>query len=181
MTELTTPKAANADADRFSLCLPFILSDEGGNDDDPVDPGGRTSRGITQREYTAWRAMQKLPSRDVWTATDDEVKAIYQSSYWMPWCPQIPVGLDYLFFDMNVNMGFHEAVLLLQRALQVTADGAIGVVTLHAMATCDPKATIQRITAAKSTFYHQLRTWWKYGKGWTARYMRAQTRALAMV
>jgi lysozyme family protein len=160
--------------------LKYVRLDEGGNDDDPVDPGGRTSRGIIQREYDAWRAAQHLPKRDVWAAADAEVDAIYREQYWEPWCPQFPSGLDYLFFDMDVNMGFHEAALLLQRGLRVKADGKLGIVTLNALKACNASLTIANITAAKSSFYHQLRTWWKYGKGWTARYMHAAQRATAM-
>ncbi len=38
----------------FAASLAFVLQDEGGNDDDPDDHGGRTSRGITQRVWDAW-------------------------------------------------------------------------------------------------------------------------------
>lgn len=165
----------------FQPSLKYVRADEGGNDDDPDDPGGRTSRGIIQREYDAWRRSKGLVTRDVWTASDDEINSIYHDQYWEPWCDAFPPGLDYLFFDMDVNMGQHEAVLLLQRGLGVAADGKIGIVTQGALKTCDPSKVIAAITAAKSTFYHQLRTWWKYGKGWTARYMRAAQRATAML
>lgn len=164
----------------WPISLKYVRADEGGDDDDPDDPGGRTSRGIIQREYDAWRGSSGLPKRDVWLATDDEVNQIYHDQYWSPWCSMMPVGIDYLFFDMDVNMGFHEAAILLQRGLGVVADGKIGLVTLGALKSCDAQKVIASITAAKSTFYHQLRTWWKYGKGWTARYMRAAQRASLM-
>jgi len=38
---------------------------ERGNDDDPQDPGGRTSRGIIQREYDKYSDRKGLPRRDV--------------------------------------------------------------------------------------------------------------------
>lgn len=157
--------------------LAWVRLDEGGNDDDPVDPGGRTSRGITQREYDAWNDSRQQARSDVWRAQDVEIDAIYKAQYWMPMCPSFPAGIDYLFFDMNVNMGFHEAAVLLQKGLGVTADGHIGVVTMQAIRECSPGKTIDALTNYKSSFYHQLRTWWKFGKGWTARYMRAAVRA----
>ena len=46
---------------RFQRCVAFVLQDEGGNDDDPNDPGGRTSRGRTNR----LDAMATVPS---WSA-----------------------------------------------------------------------------------------------------------------
>lgn len=165
----------------FQLSLKYVRQDEGGNDDDKDDPGGRTSRGIIQREYDAWRKSKGLPIKDVWTASEDEINTIYHDQYWEPWCDNFPSGLDYLFFDMSVNMGYPEAVLLLQRGLNVVADGHIGIVTQQSLKKCNPSLIIDNITTAKSTFYHQLRTWWKYGKGWTARYLRAAQRAKLMI
>ena len=49
----------------FEYCLPFLLAHEGGNDDDINDPGGRTSRGILQTEYDAYRKRHGKP-RAAW-------------------------------------------------------------------------------------------------------------------
>lgn len=38
----------------FDKAVSFTYLDEVGNDDDPADPGGRTSDGIEQREWDAW-------------------------------------------------------------------------------------------------------------------------------
>lgn len=54
----------------FQKCLAVTLKFEGGNDDDPRDPGGRTSRGILQREYDRYRDARGLPRGDVWRAAD---------------------------------------------------------------------------------------------------------------
>ena len=45
--------------DRFPTSVALTLVSEGGNDDDPRDPGGRTSRGITQNEWNNWRASPR--------------------------------------------------------------------------------------------------------------------------
>src|SRR5216110_2211633 len=82
-----------------------VRKSEGGNDDDPADHGGRTSRGIIQREYDAWRRLKSLPVRDVWKASEAEIEAIYHEEYWNPYCDLLPVGADYLLFNMNVNAG----------------------------------------------------------------------------
>jgi len=44
----------------FAKALAWLRTSEGGNDDDPDDSGGRTSRGITQREYNAYCEMAGL-------------------------------------------------------------------------------------------------------------------------
>lgn len=164
----------------FSASLKLVLQDEGGNDDDPSDHGGRTSRGITQKEYDAWRQLKGQPTQDVWTASQDEVAAIYHDEYWEPLCDQFPIGADYLYFDMAVNGGPHEAAILLQRALGVTADGRIGPITRLALSKADARTLITNYTNAKRAFYISLHQP-KYTKGWLNRCNHVQSSAMAMV
>jgi lysozyme family protein len=154
--------------------LQWVLQSEGGNSDDPDDSGGRTSRGVTQREYNAYLAIMGLiPGADVYKASDAQIDDIYRKSYWLPYCPNLPFGLDYSFFDENVNTGLHEAVLILQRALGVTADGHIGVVTLAAIKTSDPAAVIDAFALARISVYKQIEQEHpveeKFNSGWMAR------------
>lgn len=114
----------------FDPAVAFVYLDERGNDDDPADSGGRTSDGITQREFNAWCALRNLPIQDIWQVPWDTKKQVYYDQYWLPYCDQLPGGIDYLFFDTFVNSGLHEAALILQRTLGVIADGHVGVVTL---------------------------------------------------
>lgn len=164
----------------FEASLKAVLRDEGGNDDDPADHGGRTSRGITQREYDAWRKLKGEAPRDVWTATDAEVAAIYRDEYWNPYCDAFPIGLDYLYFDMAVNAGPRRAAILLQRALGVNDDGRIGPITKLAVKNADPVKLIAKFTEAKRAFYislHQPR----FTKGWLNRTARVAQIASAMM
>ena len=166
--------------DRFPLCLPFILQEEGGNDDDPHDPGGRTSRGIIQREYNAWHLAHGETTRDVWEASGEEVAAIYEAQYWQPWCPKLPPGVDLVYFDMAVLSGPHRSTVMLQRAAGVCADGHIGVVTLAAVANANPIALISGFSRERLAFFRSLHTFKYYGKGWTARTQRIEAAALKM-
>lgn len=142
--------------ENFQASLAAVLKSEGGNDDDPADHGGRTSRGITQREYDAWRAGQGLAARDVWAADDSEISSIYHDEYWNPFCDSFPKGLDYLYFDMAVNAGPHRAAVLLQRALGVNDDGRIGPVTRQAVSVADARQLIINFSEAKRNFYRSL-------------------------
>lgn len=166
--------------DNFSASLKAVLKDEGGNDDDPADHGGRTSRGITQREYDAWRHLKAQPTRDVWTATDTEVSTIYHDEYWMPFCDDFPIGADYLYFDMAVNAGPHRAAIMLQRAVGVADDGRIGPITRLAVSKADPKKLIADYTNAKRAFYVSLHQP-KYTKGWLNRCYNVRLIASAMI
>lgn len=158
----------------------FVRKSEGGNDDRPDDHGGRTSRGITQKEYSAWRLEQNLPDNDVWQASEQEIETIYHNEYWNPWCDLLPVGTDYLYFDMAVNAGPHEATLLLQRSLGVVADGRIGPVTRQAAASADTKALVETYTNAKREFYLSLHQPANI-KGWLNRCADVHANALAIL
>jgi lysozyme family protein len=171
----------------FKHAYQLVRVSEGGNDDDPDDPGGRTSRGITQREYDAYRVIKNkegvmLPG-DVWEAPDWAVENIYLISYWQPHCDHdhFPHGVDYSYFDMRVNHGGRWATRLLQRALKIPDDGSIGIVTRTALMEADPRELLAEIKAVRQRYYQKLYWYKKYGKGWTRRNEFVYRRALAML
>lgn len=166
--------------DNFDQSLAAVLKDEGQNDDDPLDHGGRTSRGITQHEYDGFQTVHGNPLGDVWLATDAEIRWIYHDNYWEPWCNQLPRGIDYLFFDMRVNAGTHRAVILLQHILKVAEDGKIGPVTLGEIAKTDSLTLISRYSDAKRAFYRSLNQP-HFLNGWLNRCNSVQSVAAAMV
>lgn len=170
-------------ADNFSTALRLVLIDEGGNDDDPRDHGGRTSRGITQSNYDSWCDLNNKPKGDVWKATDQEISDIYRSQYWEPYCPSLPTGIDYLFFDISVNCGRTQAVRQFQKALGVKVDGMLGNSTRSALisqATLDTPSLIKRISDQRRAFYRALKQFPIFGKGWLNRVNHAEKSALAM-
>ena len=165
--------------DGFSRAYARVRVYEGGNVDDPRDPGGRTSRGVTQRVYTAWLHRQGLPHADVWTAPDAHIRAIYEALYWTKaGCDELPAGVDFVVFDGAVNSGVGQSVRWLQRGLvgyPGAVDGAIGDVTLHAVAPDEANdALIARYCAARLGTLRGLKTWRTYGRGWSARIANAQ-------
>lgn len=166
----------------FSACLKFVLQEEGGNDDDPHDHGGRTSRGIIQREYWADQDRRGVPHSDVWRATDAEIQNIYHQYYWNPWCNQLPDGIDLIFFDFGVNSGRVQATRTLQRALgNLPVDGVMGPRTLAAVeAYPDITELVSKFSMWRERFYRALGQFNRYGHGWLARNNRCQAMALGM-
>lgn len=167
-------------AANFQRSLALLLKDEGGNDDDPADHGGRTSRGVTQREYDAYRRMSGETPQDVWIASDLEIADIYHDHYWHPWCDQLPIGIDYLYFDLAVNAGPYRATKILQRAIGVTDDGIFGPITLESAIKVNPKLLIAAYSDAKRNFYRSLHQP-RFIKGWLNRVAHVETNANAML
>jgi lysozyme family protein len=176
--------------DRFPICWPYTLAEECPNpqdwsdpanfSDDPHDPGGATQCGIIQTEYDAYRAAKGEPAQSVRLMTQAEGGDIYQQQYWLPWCPIMPSGVDMVSFDMNVNGGPAESAKLLQRALGVTADGHIGVITLGAIKASDSVRLITAFSDQRTAFYKSLTTFKYFGKGWVNRVATIESVALKM-
>jgi len=146
------------------------LDYEGGNDNDPHDPGGRTSRGITQREWTAYRAAHAnkgLPA-DVWRAPQADIVTIYRAGYWDrcdgdAW----PVGADLCVYDASVNSGLGKGLTWARAALALR-QGTFRQLALIASSQ-DPVTLIRRYQARRLSFLHALRTWAYFGRGWARR------------
>jgi lysozyme family protein len=94
----------------FERCLPITLKFEGGKVDDPSDPGGRTAFGITQRTFDRFCTEWRLPHRDVFSITPEEVHDIYAEDYWVPsGAVDCRWPMNLLIFDAAVNHGVSRA------------------------------------------------------------------------
>jgi len=142
---------------RFDECLPYILKFEGGYTFNPNDRGGSTNKGITQRNYDAWRSKQNLPMRPVQEITDDEVRSIYLTEYWAKAsCPLLPSPVDLVVFDSAVNCGTGRAVKWLQKAVGVKEDGAYGAKTNAAVLLHGAMETALEILNFRDDFYEDI-------------------------
>lgn len=165
----------------FAPSLKCVLVHEGGLDDDPRDPGGRTAYGVIQRRYNQYRKMKGLPAADVWKITPAERTEIYDIYYWrVVRGDDLPAGLDYVVFDACVNSGDRQAALWLQRALNdiraksgqgpIAVDGRIGDGTINAAKEIDDvDAVIGAMQVRRLAMLRNLKTWPVYGKGWARR------------
>lgn len=178
--------------DRFHICLPSVLRQECPLPDDwsnlrnysndSHDPGGATMCGITQREYDLFRLQKGFHVQAVSHITRDEGEEIYESSYWLPYSPELAPGADLCFFDESVNAGPHEAIKILQMALDITADGTWGPMTeLAARGVFHDTANfIGAFTKYRIAYYESLAGYRYFGKGWIARSRAICEAALAM-
>ena len=167
-------------ANEFARALPRILVYEGGKVDDPNDPGGRTAYGVTQGVFNAFLREQGQPTRDVFTITVDERTDIYETLYWNKDCGDLlPMGLGFCVFDASVNSGVGQAVKWLQASLGSAYDGEVdgqmGNKTIQAVEDHgDASTLIEEYCARRLGTLKRLRTWPRYGKGWSARISNVQ-------
>lgn len=169
-------------AENWQACQARVRTHEGGNDDDPRDPGGRTSRGIIQREWTDYVAHhpgQKLPT-DVWKAPESAITDIYRTRYWdKVRCDEFPSGVDYTVYDYSVNSGVGRGGKVLRRVVGMPDNTSV--VTdevLNAVAKRDPKAIVIAINDERLRFLKGLKTWPVFGAGWSRRV--AEVRAFSL-
>lgn len=134
----------------FYQIIKKVIEHEGGYVNDPKDAGGETKYGITKRWY---------PEIDIKNLTLDDAIDIYYDDYWKPSkANDLPEEIRATYFDMVVNMGQHQAVKILQDAInsnkraKIAVDGNIGPVTIkHSY-----KLKKQRLQAYRCKFYSRL-------------------------
>lgn len=155
----------------FQRCVKQVLAAEGWDTytNDPRDPGGPTRYGVTLRTLSAHRGHPCIAA-DVKNLTEDEALAIYRAEYWHPIAgDQLPGGVSLMTFDCAVNQGPGHAIRWLQAAAGVPADGAIGPMTLAAVAHADPTKLITKFHDERLEAYKSSPGWATYGHGWTNR------------
>ena len=97
---------------------------EGGYSNHPNDKGGKTMYGINSKWY---------PNEDIENLTRERANAILYRDYWLkPHINQLPDEFADIVFDDGVVQGQPTAIINLQRALGIQADGIIGPNTLSA-------------------------------------------------
>lgn len=144
----------------FSEALELVLSFEGGYSNNPNDPGGETNFGISKKSY---------PHLDIKNLTLDQAKEIYKQDYWFKIKgDNLPSGLSMMMLDTAVNHGVHKAIVLLQKALGVKADGIMGPQTMAAIRGQDAGLSIYNLAMFRLDEY-QAKNWEHFSKGWSKR------------
>lgn len=167
--------------DNFPACLAFVLEQEGGYVNHPKDPGGATNMGITLATLSSWR-KKAVTAEDIRALSRSEAAAIYRANYWDACgCDDLPAALALLVFDAAVHSGNHRAVMFLQSALEVPADGHNGPHTVAAAKAAVLGDIVHRVIATRRAFLQDLPTWGIFGHGWEHRLAELKKAALALV
>ena len=135
----------------FAKALSFVLGNEGGFADDPVDEGGATNYGISLR-FLLSLSEDKLRAYGIHVPPDvmavekmtiNQATAIYQGEFWSvaPFADIPRQSICNYVFDMGVNHGVNVGIKLLQRAICATMgsqdyvldDGILGPKTISSL------------------------------------------------
>jgi lysozyme family protein len=166
--------------DNFDKCLAEVLRHEGKWADHPRDPGGATMQGITLRTYSKWIG-RLVTKEELFNMPSAHRDAIYREVYWdKVRGDELPLGVDLCLFDYAVNSGLKRAIVAVQEALAVNADGALGPVTMGAIQMATPSALIPWVCEYRLAFLQRLPIWDTFGKGWAKRVKDVQSVAMEM-
>ena len=162
--------------ENWNKSFEHVIKSEAGFQSDPHDSGnhlpdgraGCTMLGCTQANWEAYVGHQ-VTWDDMKALKPDDVKPLYKRDYWdAVKGDELPGGVDYAAFDFAINAGPGASRKMIQRALGVTADGAIGPATLAAIKATNGKVFLDKFSQAKRDFYIGLHNP-TYEKGWLAR------------
>ena len=175
--------------ENWNKSFDMVIAHEGGFTNDERDPGNKLSNG--RKGSTMWGCTQAVWERfvghevtqdDMKALKKDDVKPLYKRDYWdAVKGDDLPIGVDYAVFDFAINAGGSAARKMIQKALGVTADGAIGPATMKAIQEADGKELLEKFSHSKEAFYKSLPTFQTYGKGWMRRVADVQASASSMI
>ena len=141
----------------FEAALRVTLQFEGGYVDDPIDRGGATNMGVTQRTFSAYLKAKGLPDKSVRDMSNRQRDEIYRLNYWeAAKCDMLPPKIGACVFDAAVNHGVRPAGALLQRALWIADDGVIGPKTIAAAMESEERMTVRSMLTVRRELYRLI-------------------------
>lgn len=169
----------------FDDAFELLVGIEGGYQADRRDKGNWTSGTIGVGECRGTKfgiSAASYPEVDIKNLTLADAKVIYRRDYWDKCrCDELPVGVDYVTFDIAVNHGRKDAIQWLQVAAGADPDGVFGPATLKAVLARDPLRLIEEMSVCRQMDFLRSKAWGTYGKGWTRRTMHTIVKAMKLI
>jgi lysozyme family protein len=157
----------------FNDAFAYVVGEEGKLSLDPEDCGNWTggARGVGELKGTKYGvSAAAYPLLDIASLSLSDARDIAKRDYWDKIAGDtLRYGIALLLFDFEYNAGKGEAIRVAQRALGLTADGALGPHTLAALKLTSLTGFAQDFTDARIAAYRKMTGWDEYGKGWTNR------------
>jgi lysozyme family protein len=93
----------------------------------------------------------------------------------------MPHGVDLMLFDAAVQHGPRRAIRMLQRSVDVEADGEVGPITRSAVGKRNAARVVRAMGTSRRSFYKSLKHYRQFGRGWMRRLDVTIERGLAAV
>jgi lysozyme family protein len=159
--------------DKFARCFGFTIDAEGGYTADAADPGNWTGGAVGRGALHGTKygiSAAAYPALDIAALTAAEAEAVYRRDYWAALQGEaLPLPLAMVAFDAAVNAGRRRAVMWLQQAAGLAADGVLGAESLAALLAGDAVALAREALARRLDYYARLPSWANFGLGWSRR------------
>lgn len=167
----------------FEKVLERSLINEGFYSNHPNDKGGETCCGISRKFFPLWKGWDiidnikktgRIPNKNDFPVLKDHIFSFYMDNFWNKlMCDKImSVSIAEKLFDMSINIGIKQAVMFLQRGLNLlnrdgrawpvlTVDGIMGVSTLSCLNLCvkdksDESCLLDILRVQQGSYYINL-------------------------
>lgn len=112
------------------------------------DRGGLTKFGVAQNAN---------PDVDVQNLNLAQAMQIYYNRYWLAGhCEKVPYPVQIMHFDACINHGVGRAAKMLQSAVGVNPDGAIGPMTIQAISRMNPRDLIEKLNSDRVNRFQSI-------------------------
>lgn len=159
--------------DNFARCFAFTLGAEGGFTKIASDPGNWTGGTVGHGELRGTKygiSAAAYPGLDIENLSEQDAEDIYRRDYYEPLHgDQLSLPVALVLFDGAVNAGLRRAVIWLQQATSLLADGVLGTQTLQAVNAANALVLAREMLVRRIDFYARLPTWPDFGLGWSRR------------
>jgi lysozyme family protein len=146
----------------FLRAASHSLDLEGGLVDNKSDKGGKTNFGISDARDGKKDGLIDLdndgkgdiPPENL---TKEQALDIYHQEYWLP-ChgDELPPSIAIFLFDTAIHFSVEKATKLLQRKLNVFADGKIGHITIKAINAKNQNELLINLLTERAYLYHAI-------------------------
>ena len=139
----------------YKVAVEFAAKWEGGYVNHPRDPGGATNYGVTQASYNEFRSSKGQVIQDVRAISKSELNDIYLRYWNAANCDKCAGVLSVAQFDTSFNFGPVGASRFMQELLGVSVDGAVGPITLGALAKANHDALAYAYPYSRIAYRYQ--------------------------
>lgn len=157
----------------FGTAFERLIGHEGGFTNDSKDAGNWTGGKVGVGKLLGTKygiAANTYPLLDIPNITLDQAKTIYFNDWWKRLgADKFHPAITFQLWDFAINSGRYRAIMELQNACGVLADGVLGPITYNKVNSMDLNDVLMLILARRLRFLASISGFNTYGAGWVNR------------